>query len=324
MTLDNPDIGTEDHDEGLETKLRAEAERMTTTAQQKGPPQADDAQTDDEPEQTNDDAQATKQTSQEPQKYRVKVDNDEQEVTLDDLLNGYSRQADYTRKMQALAEERKQLAEGPRSKYEQLNGELIERLQAFAPQKPDIAMLNPQSEKYNPDNYHLQKAYYDEVQGHLQSAKDEKQRLDGERQEEAKRANSQHLAEEEKKLLRAIPEWKDQRVMQKEATEAFNFVRSFGYSVEEARGMGADHRLMVIARLAMQAATAKDQKSLVEAKVKDAPPVIKPGAAVVQDTDSDEVKRARAAVKKNPRDDRALGALFAAQDKQQAARANRR
>jgi hypothetical protein len=40
-------------------------------------------------------------------RYYVKVDGEEQEVTLDELRNGYQRQADYTRKSQALAEQRK-------------------------------------------------------------------------------------------------------------------------------------------------------------------------------------------------------------------------
>lgn len=42
--------------------------------------------------------------------YKVKVDGEELEVGLDELLNGYSRTADYTRKTQALAEERERFA----------------------------------------------------------------------------------------------------------------------------------------------------------------------------------------------------------------------
>ena len=40
-------------------------------------------------------------------RYYVKIDGEEQEVTLEELRNGYQRQADYTRKSQALAEQRK-------------------------------------------------------------------------------------------------------------------------------------------------------------------------------------------------------------------------
>lgn len=43
-------------------------------------------------------------------KYIAKVDGKEVEVTLDELLNGYQRQSDYTRKTQELATERQQLA----------------------------------------------------------------------------------------------------------------------------------------------------------------------------------------------------------------------
>ena len=38
--------------------------------------------------------------------YSVKVDGVEQLVSLDELQNGYQRQADYTRKTQELARER--------------------------------------------------------------------------------------------------------------------------------------------------------------------------------------------------------------------------
>ena len=45
-------------------------------------------------------------------KYNVKIDGEVLEVTLDELQNGYQRQADYTRKTQELASERERLAQG--------------------------------------------------------------------------------------------------------------------------------------------------------------------------------------------------------------------
>ena len=44
--------------------------------------------------------------------YTVKIDGVEQSVSLDELRNGYQRQADYTRKTQELATERERLAQG--------------------------------------------------------------------------------------------------------------------------------------------------------------------------------------------------------------------
>jgi len=44
--------------------------------------------------------------------YTIKVDGEEQMVSLEELQNGYQRQADYTRKTQELASERERLAQG--------------------------------------------------------------------------------------------------------------------------------------------------------------------------------------------------------------------
>ena len=44
--------------------------------------------------------------------YTVKIDGREERVSLNELQNGYQRQADYTRKTQELASERERLAQG--------------------------------------------------------------------------------------------------------------------------------------------------------------------------------------------------------------------
>jgi len=45
--------------------------------------------------------------SEEPQKFRVKAAGEEREVTLDELIKSYQLGTDYTKKSQAVAEERK-------------------------------------------------------------------------------------------------------------------------------------------------------------------------------------------------------------------------
>jgi len=54
------------------------------------------------------------EVQQEPvgESYTVKVDGSEEQVSLDELRDGYQRQADYTRKTQELARERERLAQG--------------------------------------------------------------------------------------------------------------------------------------------------------------------------------------------------------------------
>ena len=49
------------------------------------------------------------EVSESPQMYTVKVNGEDVEVSLDDALSGYMRQADYTQKTQELAQQREEL-----------------------------------------------------------------------------------------------------------------------------------------------------------------------------------------------------------------------
>lgn len=76
----------------------------------------------------------------EPQMYTVKVDGQELQVPLEELLNGYQRQADYSRKTQALADERRQL-QAQMAQYQQPQAQP----QTQEPQQPQVS----QAEYYN-------------------------------------------------------------------------------------------------------------------------------------------------------------------------------
>lgn len=72
---------------------------------------------------------------EEEQKFTVKVDGQELEVGLQELLSGYQRQADYTRKTQALAEERRKLEafgeQPPKQETQQQHQEEVNPTRAF-------------------------------------------------------------------------------------------------------------------------------------------------------------------------------------------------
>lgn len=72
---------------------------------------ADDLSTEGEVEDgvVDSEAAADETTVDDSDRYTIKVDGEEIEVTLDELLNGYSRQSDYTRKTQEIAQERQRL-----------------------------------------------------------------------------------------------------------------------------------------------------------------------------------------------------------------------
>ena len=57
----------------------------------------------------DEDEEGQVQSNDEEPKYTVKVNGEDVEVTQEELLRGYMRQSDYTRKTQALADERQRI-----------------------------------------------------------------------------------------------------------------------------------------------------------------------------------------------------------------------
>ena len=96
----------------------------------------------------------------EPQMYMVKVDGQEIQVPIEELLNGYQRQADYSRKTQALADERRHLQE-QMAHYQQHQAQP----QTPEPQQPQVT----QADYYNK----LTEFAKGEVEKHLGSEFDE-------------------------------------------------------------------------------------------------------------------------------------------------------
>jgi hypothetical protein len=93
------DISTDDEavDESDETESADEVQVDETE---------DESEVDDEPVAESDDEVEDDDEVDEPQLYTIKVDGEERQVSLEDALKGYMRQADYTRKTQEIAAER--------------------------------------------------------------------------------------------------------------------------------------------------------------------------------------------------------------------------
>ena len=92
-----------------------------------------EASSEDYTDESAEETEYQEEESQETPTYKVKVDNEEVEVTLDELLQGYSRTKDYTKKTQALAETRKAI-EAEKSKIEeakQLRDTYAQRLEVM-------------------------------------------------------------------------------------------------------------------------------------------------------------------------------------------------
>lgn len=184
--------------------------------------------------------------------FTVKIDGKEQKVTADELIKGYQRTADYTRKTQEAAELRKtanaelEAAKSERAHYQQNLERLQQMIQQSAPQEPDWVQLATE----NPAEYVRQQALFAQYRTRQQALEMERQQLTEREQAEQERVAQQARLEEKVKLLDAIPEWKDAKRLKADKAALQDFASSVGFTPEDIDTVD-DHRVLVILRKAM-------------------------------------------------------------------------
>jgi hypothetical protein len=245
--------------------------------------------------------QEESQEEQEQPSYRVKVDNEEVEVTLDELLKGYSRTSDYTKKTQTLAEQRKAV-EAERTKIEEaakLRDQYAQRLGIIE------QMLTSQPEENlaelkdtDPIGYAVKVAERAERDKQLAAVRAERQQLAQRQQAEQQERLQMHLTQEQERLKAAIPELADQVKGEVIRKEIRDFAKSIGFSDQELTQV-YDHRAVMTLYKAMQ--YDKLQKSRPEAtkKVTQAPRMMRPGTSTPEARETQESKKMREQLKRS-------------------------
>jgi len=168
--------------------------------------------------------------------YRVTVDGSEIEVTQDELINGYSRQQDYTRKTQELANQRKTIEQQAQELaqrdaiYAQLLPKMEAQLQGELVNEPDWDSL------YNDDPiaFVREKQLWDEKKEKLKAAQAENARLQQESYAQQQQLIAQQVQEGQQRILEIIPEWKNAEVAQKEKLAIRDYgINVLGYTPQE-------------------------------------------------------------------------------------------
>ena len=168
--------------------------------------------------------------------YRVTVDGEEIEVTQDELINGYSRQQDYTRKTQELANQRKTIEQQAQELqqrdaiYAQLLPKLEAQLKGELVNEPDWDSL------YNDDPiaFVREKQLWDEKKEKLKAAEAENARLQQESYAQQQQLIAQQVQEGQQRILEIIPEWKNAEVAQKEKLAIRDYgINVLGYTPQE-------------------------------------------------------------------------------------------
>ena len=232
--------------------------------------------------------------TQEPQRFKVKVDNEEVEVTLEELQQGYSRTKDYTKKTQALAETRKAV-EAERARIEEAKQlrdtyaqrlEVIEKLLAQDQGEENLAELRDS----DPIGYAIKIAERSEKEKQLQAVRAEKQKIAQQQEADRQQALQSHLQQEAVKLREMIPEFKDEAKAEIARKDIRTYAKSVGFSDEELSQVYDSRAVKTLYNAMMYEKLMKGKTDAVK-KVQSAPKVLKAGNGGQVNAENDATKR---------------------------------
>ena len=226
-------------------------------------------------EATDDAEQDINESSEEPS-YTVKVDGSEMEVTLDELLRGYQREADYTRKTSELSLEK--------SKYndlmQQSQGEINNKLSKLT----ELTSMAQQELQAEYSNINFEKLYEDDPTEAARLEHKMRKRAEnlGRIQEETK-ANQAHefqkyLQDQQHKVSSLVPEFNDPDKASKLKSDMRKYLSGLGYGDQEINSV-YDARQVLLIKDAMTYDKLRKSNPKVTKKVAAAPKVLKPGVA---------------------------------------------
>ena len=208
---------------------------------------------------------------EQPTYYKVRIDGEEVEVTLEELQSGYSRQQDYTRKTQELSQQRKTIEQQQQELaqrdaiYSQLLPKLEAQLKGELAGEPDWNKLYED----DPVGYVREKQLWDEKKEKLHTTQAEQQRL----QQEAAQKQQEQIAlmvqEGQQKLLELIPEWQDPEVATKDKLAIREYgINVLGYSPQEMDAVYDYRALLGLRNAWLQSKTVKATKKKPTEKAK--------------------------------------------------------
>ena len=221
--------------------------------------------------------------------YTVKVNGEDVEVTEDELVRGYSRQSDYTKKTQELAEYRKQLDNGAqhlqgeiaqtqaaRQEYVNAMSQAIESNYSVAKQfeNTDWERLKVEDR----EEYLTKRDEYREVQDQIRGLQSKQQQAYEQQNRETQAQHQKLLQEEHAKMVSILPEWGEPETQRAIAKSIGEFAISRGYTQEELNQL-VDHRSILVLMEAKAFADMQGKQLKARAKkVKNKPKVVRSSA----------------------------------------------
>lgn len=265
-------------------------EAQQPEAQAEGTETEETAQVNDSVEESDESEESEQQEEQPrerlPESVKVKVNGEEVEVTLDELARGYSRQSDYSRKTQQLAEERKafqaeaEAIRQERAQYATLLGALQKQLEAAVQvdQPPDFDRLYEEDPTRAIVIERQWKKVQEERTAKMAAIRAEQERLNASFSQEAQQQLQQTLVTEAQKLQEIIPSWKDEKIAKTEKKMVRDWLLNQGVSEQDINGLvRAQHVAILRKAMLYDVGQQRAQSSVKPQPVATRP--VKPGSA---------------------------------------------
>ena len=269
--VDNEEVATEAVEETDEEALEEEVEE----------------ESEDEPDDTDEEDEDSDEVEVEERKtFRVKANGEEKDVTLTELVEGYQKGSDYTKKSQALADDRKKVeaeahavseAMQMREQYAQRLGQVQQLLEQDANDGVNLEELK----ENDPIQYAIKVAEKTENNKKIQLINQEQGRLAQAQKAQVAEHQAKMVAHESNMLTEKVKEFSDP----KKAEQIKNDIRSFGKSVgfsDDELAQVYDHRHVIVMQKAMAYDKLQKANPGVAKKLTKAPKMSKKGNKIAK------------------------------------------
>lgn len=284
-----------DSQEGVDTGAEAQPEEEQSESESE---EVEGAEPQDEALESSEEVEGNEEESEEEaprdEKFIVKVDGKEIEVPKEELIRGYQREADYTRKTQKLAEERKfvesefQQVRAEREYTSQLIGQLQQKLQEYEPPEPDWNRL----EVEDPTEYARQWTSHQRRQQQKYAIQAEELRIAQLQNADAQKHIHATLAAETARLKEKIPEWNSPEKAKAEGKALLEYGQILGFSEQELNTI-TDSRALLALHKAWKYDQMMSKRPEFQAKIKKAPRMVTPGSAGNVSSKSSDLNNAK-------------------------------
>lgn len=273
-----------------------EEAQVSETTEQEEVLEEDISDEGEEVEDTTDQEDDGEEVEEEVQLYKVKIDGEEAEVTLEEALSGYQREKTFHKRMNEVSQKSKAI-EAESAETKRLRDEYAKGLQQLeqALRVPEPNWEELRRTKTNEEFASIH-AEYQIQQNNLAKVQQRQQAIMSQQQAEAQAQYQNHLKTEFDTMLDKIPAWRDEKVREAERSKVISYAKSkMGYTDDEI-AQASDHRAIVTLRKAMLYDELMGGKTQAKKKVKTAPKMVKAGSPktkseVVSKRNQDMMKR---------------------------------